>query len=205
VNWLERSGRLHQSALRRLLYPDTDVGPPILNQIVNKPRLFGRFPEPLRERMADRAIRPAAAGWLRPRLADVTITCGRSVVAASADGSGASVRLDDGSERRVDHVLAGTGFRLDVARHPLLADGIRSRVRGRGGYPELGRGYESSVPGLHFLGALSAKSYGPVMRFVSGTWATGPVLARAIAGAQASARTAAPPPTALRDAEQPSW
>jgi len=37
------------------------------------------------------------------------------------------------------------------------------------GYPELGTGFESSVPGLHFIGAAAAMSFGPVMRFVSGT------------------------------------
>jgi hypothetical protein len=29
---------------------------------------------------------------------------------------------------------------------------------------------ESSTPGLHFLGAPAAWSYGPTMRFVSGSW-----------------------------------
>ncbi len=29
---------------------------------------------------------------------------------------------------------------------------------------------ESSVPGLHFLGAPAARSFGPLMRFVAGGW-----------------------------------
>ena len=74
VNWLARSARLHKSRLRPLLYPDTDVGPPVLNQIVNKPRLFRCFPRETQEAMAYRSIRPAAAAWLQPRLADVSIT-----------------------------------------------------------------------------------------------------------------------------------
>jgi hypothetical protein len=41
---------------------------------------------------------------------------------------------------------------------------------------------ESSVPGLHFLGAPAAWSFGPIMRFVSGGWYTGQALARTIAG-----------------------
>ena len=31
-------------------------------------------------------------------------------------------------------------------------------------------GLESSVPGLHFVGAPAAWSFGPIMRFVSGGW-----------------------------------
>ena len=37
------------------------------------------------------------------------------------------------------------------------------------GYPKLGPAFESSVPGLHFIGAPAAWSYGPLMYFVSGT------------------------------------
>jgi hypothetical protein len=40
---------------------------------------------------------------------------------------------------------------------------------------------ESSVPGLHFLGAPSAWSFGPIVRFVSGGWYTSRALVRAIA------------------------
>ena len=65
--------------------------------------------------------------------------------------------------------------------HPLLAPALADRVRSHEGYPRLDRGYESSVPGLHIVGALSAKSQGPVMRFVSGTWATGPAVAHHLA------------------------
>ena len=52
----------------------------------------------------------------------------------------------------------------------------------RGGYPILNRGLESSLPGLHFVGAPSSDSFGPIMRFVVGTWYTGPVIARAATG-----------------------
>ena len=104
MRWLVRSGRLHRSRLRPLLYPDTDVGPPVLNQIVSRPRAFRCFPRRWQERMAYRAIRPAAAGWLKPRLEPVTITNGRTVVTAIATGDDVVVRLDDGSQRRVDHI-----------------------------------------------------------------------------------------------------
>jgi hypothetical protein len=38
------------------------------------------------------------------------------------------------------------------------------------------------VPGLHFVGAPAAWSFGPVMRFVSGTHFAARALARGIAG-----------------------
>jgi hypothetical protein len=55
------------------------------------------------------------------------------------------------------------------------------------GYPVLGRGLESSVSGLHLVGAPAAWSFGPINRFVSGSWFAGRALAREIAG-RSSAR-----------------
>ena len=52
----------------------------------------------------------------------------------------------------------------------------------RGGYPILNSGLESSLPGLHFVGAPASESFGPIMRFVVGTWYAGPVIARAATG-----------------------
>jgi hypothetical protein len=202
VNWLDRSGRLHHSRFRPLLYPDTDVGPVVLNHIVNKPRLFSRFPRNVQAAMARRSIRPAAASWLRPRLADVPITCGRRVASMAVEDGMVAVRLGDGSERRVDHVIQATGYRPDVRSHPLLASSLAGAVQHLNGYPLLSRAYEASVPGLHFVGASSAVSHGPVMRFVSGTWATGPAIANGIGGAMSTARSRARPRAAIAHAGQ---
>jgi hypothetical protein len=88
------------------------------------------------------------------------------------------VTFADGDTRTVDHVLCGTGYRVDIAHYPFLAPSLLARVRRAGGYPLLGPGLEASVPGLHFLGAPAAWSFGPIMRFVSGGWYAGRSLAR---------------------------
>jgi hypothetical protein len=41
-------------------------------------------------------------------------------------------------------------------------------IRQTDGYPQLDAGFECSVPGLHFVGAPAAWSFGPLMRFVAG-------------------------------------
>ncbi len=79
------------------------------------------------------------------------------------------LELNDGSQRTVDHVVLATGYRVDVAREPIVGETLRAGLRLHDGYPVLRRGFESSVPGLHFLGAYSAWSFGPIMRFVAGT------------------------------------
>jgi hypothetical protein len=52
----------------------------------------------------------------------------------------------------------------------------------------LKRGLESTVPRLHFLGAPAARSFGPVMRFVAGSWFSSKAIAKTVA-AQDTRRT----------------
>lgn len=55
-----------------------------------------------------------------------------------------------------------------MSQYPFLSGGLLNHVRSVDGYPQLGFGLESSIPGLHFLGAPAAWSFGPLLRFVSG-------------------------------------
>jgi hypothetical protein len=119
--------------------------------------------------MAARAIRPAGAAWLRTRLADVPLHLNRAVTAATPHAGRLRV-VTDGRTQVVDHLMFGTGYRVDLGRYPFLDPALTARIRTVRGYPALSRGMESSVPGLHFLGAPAAHSFGPIMRFVAGGW-----------------------------------
>ena len=184
IRWLHRREILRHPAnpLSTVLFPPTDVGPPVLNQIVARPHWFRGIPsDRWQDKIAYRCIRPAASSWLKPRVCNVLITAGRNVASAGVRGGCVSIRLDDGSTRTVDHVLLATGYRVDVSRYPFLAH-LTQSIRTIGGYPELSTGFESSIPGLHFLGAPAAKSFGPVMRFVSGTGYSASALASTMRG-----------------------
>ncbi len=183
INWLH-GGKYHRilGPAAPLFYAPTDVGPLGLSRVVAAPNFFRRLPRSVQDPLAYRAIRPAAAAWLGPRLEGVPVTMGREIVSVHPSGDGVTVGLDDGSTRTVDHVLFGTGYRVDVARYPFLDADLAGAVRTARGYPLLRPGMESSVPGLHFLGAPAAWSFGPTMRFVAGGWFGGASLARALAG-----------------------
>ena len=175
---IKRLGRLGP-----IVYAPTDVGPLWYSRLVSQPNLFTRLPRESQERIAQRCIRPAGSHWLRARLEGTPLTFGRTVTRAELLSGRVELTLDDGSHRTVDHVLLGTGFRVDLARYGLFDDDLLGAVQRANGYPVLGRGLESSVPGLHFLGAPAARSVGPITRFVSGSWFSGQALASRIAGA----------------------
>src|SRR5260221_1330846 len=183
VRWLDQKMRWLKSEanpIRPLLYPRTDVGPPGLNLIVATPELFKRLPRPLQEKIAYRSIRPAGTGWLVPRVRNVRITTGVAVNSVRANGECLSLDLSDGSKRALDHVMLATGYQVDVSRYGFLSTGVLRALHVNYGYPELTTGFESSVPGLYFVGAPAARSFGPLCRFVSGTPFTARVLTRSI-------------------------
>jgi FAD-dependent urate hydroxylase len=181
LNWLH-GGKYHRKLgrARHLVYAPTDVGPMGLSRIVAVPDLFRRFPRRMQDPMAYRAIRPAGALWLQERLRDVPVRLNRSVVAAVPDGAGVRVDFADRSTGTFDHLLLGTGYRVDIARSPFLAPGLLTRIQRASGYPVLRPGLESSAPGLFFVGAPAAWSFGPIMRFVAGGWYGGQSVARAV-------------------------
>jgi NADPH-dependent 2,4-dienoyl-CoA reductase/sulfur reductase-like enzyme len=179
LNWLH-GGKYHRMLGRwaPVVYAPTDVGPMGLSRLVAVPDLFRRLPRPVQDPVAHRSIRPAGAAWLRSRLDDVPIRLGTAVQELTPVGDRVRARLSTGHTLTVDHVLFGTGYRVDITRYPFLAPSLLSRVERVGGYPLLRRGMESSVPGLHIVGAPAAWSFGPIMRFVAGGWYAG----RAVAG-----------------------
>lgn len=172
-----------------LVYAPTDVGPLWYSRLVERPDLvFRRLPRELQNRIAARSIRPACSNFVKVRLDLIELTTGVGVVAAHDTGEALALTLSDGSRREVDHLMFGTGYQVDVARYPFLGERILANIRRVDGYPVLARGMESSIPGLHFVGAPAAWSFGPICRFVSGSWYGGRSVAHAIARSRAGVR-----------------
>jgi FAD-dependent urate hydroxylase len=170
LNWVGVHSWLHHlGPLTKVLYSSRDVGPAVLSRIVSSPRTLKLFPREFQERASYRSIRPAGSSWLRPRLADVPIRLGTQVVSAKAQNSHLELGFSGGASKSVDHALLATGFRVDIARYPFLADDIKKKLETVNGYPVLNRGLESNIPGLHFMGKPASWSYGPLLCFVSGT------------------------------------
>jgi cation diffusion facilitator CzcD-associated flavoprotein CzcO len=170
VRWIGMHSWLHHMGpLSSLLYSSHDVGPVGISRLVAYPKLVSHVPLKLRDKIRTRAVRAAGSRWLPERLAGVKITTSRAVSQASALGNEVALKLDDRSERRVDHVLLGTGYQVDISKYDFLAPDLIRDVKQFDGYPRLTAGFRCSVPGLHFIGATAARSFGPLLYFVAGT------------------------------------
>ncbi|MFF3333318.1 FAD-dependent oxidoreductase [Streptomyces sp. NPDC002888] len=152
------------------------------------PHPYRQLPAQARHYLVRRVLGPLGAWWLRDRFeGKVQVSEVDRVVRADAaqDGTTLTVRTHGGRTERLsaDHVVAATGYRVDLAAMDFLGHELRTELAVSRGTPKLGAGYVSSVPGLYFTGLPAAASYGPVMRFVCGTEFASPRLARHLASA----------------------
>jgi FAD-dependent urate hydroxylase len=188
-----RAYRIARAAVTRAMRPNLDImGPRVVTWLVALPRIYRYAPAGVRSMLTRRAVRPAVADWMQPRLTAVRVTTGRTIAAVTRANSHLELRLDDGTTRRVDHAVLATGYRIDVRTYDFLSEEIRDALRVQDGYPILETGFESSVPHLHFLGAPAALTFGPICRFVVGTGYTGRAITRHVVRAGARRRSPEP-------------
>lgn len=182
LRWLKwRAALLKIKVIGRVLYSPRDVGPAGISQLVARPDLFRIFPRGMQDKMGKRSIKPAGAVWLQSRLKDARIRTNSFVQSAQPSAGKLTVKLNDGTEQDCDHLLLATGYRIDISKYEFLERNLVNRIERFEGYPRLRTGLESSVPGLFFLGAPAAWSFGPVARFVSGTYYCVAAMAKRVA------------------------
>ena len=75
-----------------------------------------------------------------------------------------------GAERKfeTDHVIAGTGYKIDVDRLSFLNKELVEQIAMEEKSPRLSTNFETSLPGLYFTGPCAAYSFGPLLRFAFG-------------------------------------
>jgi cation diffusion facilitator CzcD-associated flavoprotein CzcO len=169
VVWINRSLYDRTGPAKRLFYPPSDVGPPGINWLVAFPLLMWHLPARWRTAMHRRAVRPAGAKWLRPRVVGrVRITDQAQISSVRHTERGIRIELGDGTFREVDHLLLGTGFQPNLDAISFVQPGIRRALKQLDGYPLLNKWFESSLPKLHFVGGVAGYNFGPLCNFMVG-------------------------------------
>jgi lysine/ornithine N-monooxygenase len=164
------SSRTLAQKIRR---PISTIGPGWKSRFfTDLPLVFHRLPKSLQNRLVKGFLGPAGGWFLRGRLDQVPLLAGYQIEGAEASTDRAILwlRSGNGDARRLEteHVIAATGYRADIRRLPFLSAGITSQLKLFDNVPELSSHFESSVPGLFFVGAAAVNSFGPVLRFACG-------------------------------------
>ncbi|MGA9143898.1 MAG: NAD(P)-binding domain-containing protein [Candidatus Acidiferrales bacterium] len=186
---------------QRLRNPLTGIGPGWkLYFYANLPLIFHRMPERFRFDAVRRILGPAPGWFIRDQVVGkVPFNLGVEITEAVVLNGRVSLQLTDGAGSRktlvTDHVIAATGYRVDLRRLTFLDADLQKNIRSIDQTPVLSSNFESSLPGLYFVGTSAANSFGPVLRFAYGAGFTARHISRHLArmGSRRSVRAVAAP------------
>ncbi|MGN9758411.1 NAD(P)-binding domain-containing protein [Streptomyces sp. SD31] len=183
----------------RLLWPEAVMGTGWPLVVCSRgPGAIRHLPARIRAHLLRTVLGPSGAWWLRERVQGrVPVLSGRSLHSAARQNGG--VRLEvrnpggDVETLYADHVIAGTGYRVDIDRVELLSPELRRAVRRNAAdqpqlasAPQLSADFQASVPGLYFAGLAAAPTFGPLLRFVCGTGFTARRISASLAATHAA-------------------
>jgi len=166
--------RLPRRFRSRVKSPNSGLGPGWRSWFFCKaPLLFHYLPEDRRLRETRTHLGPAAGWFMREEVeGKVPVKVNTSVTEAAVEGGRVMLHLRSAEGATdtltVDHVIAATGYRVDVDRLAFLDASLRSRIDTVQKTPILSAHFESSVPGLYFIGVTASNSFGPLLRFAFG-------------------------------------
>lgn len=203
-----------RNLIDRIRVPISSVGHGRENWVLEHiPWLMHYLPARRRVRFTRKHLGPGSAWWLRDRVdGQFPVHIRTSVVQATSHDGKVSLRVRaEQTEREIvaDHVIAGTGYEVDVDRIPFVSKDLCRQIRRYDRAPRLSRYFESSVAGLYFIGPIAALSFGPLVRFVAGAYFTIPAIAGHLANKSSTvasvwqrlARVGAPAPVSSASAD----
>lgn len=184
--WIREFGSFpeHRSLAERLRTPKAGIAPGWFNwRLEHFPYFFQRLSRSTKDKLMNGPGRygPMGAAWLKPRIeGNVPLHELQYVQEVKEVDDGVLLTLSNGKKLRTDHVILGTGYRVDINKLPMLHPSLRSEVCTYQHAPILSSQFESSVLRLYFVGFSAVSSCGPLYRFVAGTDATARRITHAI-------------------------
>ena len=176
-----------RSLWQRARSPRSSIGTGLRSRFfATAPGFFHHLPEYYRLQIARTFLGPAGGWFAKEKIVGkVPLVLGFSLVNAEIleNRICLHLRADDGTERKIypEHIIAATGFKVDLRRLAFLNPVVRDNIRTLEGSPILSSTFESSLRGLYFVGLAAANSFGPVVRFACGAAYTARCLTREIA------------------------
>ena len=167
-------GRTSRRLVDRIRHPMTGLGPGWRSfWCVHGPLMFRLFPEAFRLQVVRKHLGPAGGWFVKDQvMGKVALNLGMHINDAEVRNNHISLHLIDqsGGQRTLDadHVIAGTGYRVDLRRLTFIDSRIRAEIDTVEHAPILSSNFESSVPGLYFVGLTASYTFGPLLRFAFG-------------------------------------
>jgi len=182
ISWWAPDRTYDRPILERIIAPTTTMAPGWQNWVLDHlPYFFYRFPQARKDSYVGNYV-SGASSWLRDRvIGKVTLRESQTVTNLEVVGGKVEATISDGTRTRVDHILLATGYKVDINRLRMIHPSLRAEIRTDRAVPILNHWFESSVPGLYFVGITSLRAFGPLYRFVAGCGAAARRVAKSVA------------------------
>jgi thioredoxin reductase len=174
VLWNTRSSR-NRDLLQRLRVPISGLGGGRKAWLLTHfPAVTHHMPATVKARFLKDYLPAEGAWWLRERVENaVPLHFATSVMGAREIDGRVVLRLQSSNGKKeqtmiVDHVIAGSGYEINVQRLAFFDAELRGVFDSQQHFLKLNSTFEASIPGLYFIGPLSQFSFGPLFRFVVG-------------------------------------
>jgi FAD-dependent urate hydroxylase len=143
----------------------------IVDNIADDPSWFRRLSEVEKDAVNHRLWaegRLKLEPWLAPRLKDDRIHIWPHTQLVSCNetrNEDLEAILSNGETINIDHVVLATGYKVDIARLPILSTNLFNVIEKRNGFPVLDDHFETSVPGLFITSMPAMQDFGPFFGF----------------------------------------
>jgi hypothetical protein len=142
----------------------------IVDNMADDPSWFRRLSQAEKDEVSHRMWaegRLKLEPWLEPRLRDerVKIWPQTQLVSCAEENGALTAVLSNGEALRVDQIVLATGYKVDIARLPILAPSLLAKLETRNGFPVLDDHFESSIPGLFITSMPAMQDFGPFFGF----------------------------------------
>jgi cation diffusion facilitator CzcD-associated flavoprotein CzcO len=187
IRFHDPPGNLKPSLIDRMRTPITGIGPGwILFWCANAPLFFRQMPQEFRFDKVKRILGPAPCWFIKEQVVGkIPLNVDVSVTEAKIENGRVNLQLTDSRGTKstlvTDHVIAATGYKVDLRRLTFMGSDLQSAVRSVEQTPVLSSNFESSVPGLYFVGTSAANTFGPLLRFAFGAGFTARRLSKHLA------------------------
>jgi thioredoxin reductase len=179
--------KLEFSFFDQLRNPITGIGPGWkLFWCANTPLLFRQMPLKFRLDKVKSILGPAPCWFIKEEIiGKVQLLVDVSISEAKVQEGRVCLQLTDSAGTRksitVDHLIAATGYKVKLQRLAFMDAQLQSAIRSVEDTPVLSSNFQSTVPGLYFVGASAANTFGPLLRFAFGAGFTAGRLSKHLA------------------------
>ncbi len=193
IVWLPPDRMNVRTPLECILAPRATIAPGWGNWVLDHmPYFFYRFPQ-ARKDSYNAAYHSGATDWLKNRvIGKVTLCEGQTVTNLNVVDGKVEASVSDGAKLSADHILLATGYTIDINKLTMIHPSLLADIKADRAIPTLSHWFESSVPGLYFVGLTSLRAFGPLYRFVAGCGAAARRVASSVSGERVGRSRTAP-------------